>query len=106
MAKCRHCGGTFKNSTKEYIIETRHMLKPKMTIENLPVEECSICGAIEIPKSSEQIIQILRNKLRREMENMVQSEEVTEEIPSSEPAAFSASQGLKNLKKYLNRFTS
>lgn len=83
------------------------MLKPKMTIENLPVEECSICGAIEIPKSSEQIIQILRNKLRREMESMVQNDQpVTEELPSSEPASFSASQGLKNLKKYLNRFTS
>ena len=75
MDKCKLCGGDFKLSVREHIIETRHVSRPRLVIENLPVMECRICGTTEIPDSSEILIHSLQEKIVREMREMAEKAE-------------------------------
>lgn len=72
MKKCKTCGGSFKFSTVEYTIETRHITKPCIEIENLPVLKCNICGQTEITDQGYKLIEQLENKLQKEMEEMLE----------------------------------
>jgi hypothetical protein len=65
---CKYCGGKFKISTTEYTIRSRHSEKNETTIENLGVNECTICGHAEMHESSERYIEMIRAIIRKEME--------------------------------------
>lgn len=69
ITDCKFCGGQFKITTTEYTIRSRHSEKSETTIENLGVNECTICGHIELPESSEKYIEMIRQTIRKEMEN-------------------------------------
>lgn len=75
MDKCKLCGGNFKLSVKEHVIETRHISRPRLIIEDLPVMVCKICGSTKIPESSELLIQSLKEKIMREMKEMADEAE-------------------------------
>lgn len=67
MSRCKLCGGSFKNNTKEHVLKTRNKNNPERIIENLDVLECTICGNVVIPDTSEKINNFFRVKARREM---------------------------------------
>lgn len=72
--KCPRCkNSNFKPTTKTHTIKTCHIEKPELTFENLPVNECIICGHTIVPKTSEVYIELIRKKIRKEMEDLVQS---------------------------------
>jgi hypothetical protein len=73
--KCKQCGGNFKLSVREHVIETRHTARPRLVIENLPVMECTICANIHIPDSSAILIDSLNEKILREMREMAEEAE-------------------------------
>ena len=69
--KCPNCQhGEFKQVVRKYVLKTRHTEKKEIIIENLPVEECKICGNIILPEQSEKMIEIIRRQIRKEIEQM------------------------------------
>jgi len=73
--KCSNCrNDEFKNVTRQHVVKTRHAEKQEMVIENLPVHECKVCGETIIPESSEKFIELIRTKIRQEMEQLVEEE--------------------------------
>lgn len=100
---CKYCGGAYKNATTEYTIRSRHSEQSETTIENLNVDECTICGHIEMTESSEKYIEIIRQKIRREMEK--QSEIAQTYSASSEPIDRTLDISLKNIKNFFKKFT-
>lgn len=101
--KCKKCGNKFNEDTMKYVIETRHMSKPKLVIENLPVEKCTVCDNYKIPESSLVYINLLKEQLRREMMEMAPKEEI--ELEEKEQPALNLSM-LKDIKKFINRLIS
>lgn len=101
--KCKKCGNSFNEDTMKYVIQTRSLSKPKLVIENLPIEKCTVCDNFTIPESSQLYIQYLKQELRREMEEMV-PKMVEEEIKVEEthPPALN----LSKLKDLLHRLIS
>ena len=98
---CKYCGGKFKVSTTEYTIRSRHVQKAETTIENLAVNECTICGHVEMPESSERYIEMIREKIRKEMEQQTNHiEQTTVEISSDKT---SINGHLKNLTKMIKK---
>lgn len=68
MNRCAICDGKFKQTVKKHTIKTRHREKNNIVIENLPVLQCTICGHVEIPEESQQVIEAIRTRIRKEME--------------------------------------
>lgn len=81
MNRCTVCEGKFKRSTKKHVIRTRHQEKGQITIENLPVLQCSVCGHVEIPEESEAVIAAIRASVRRDMERRVAN--VSVKVPAA-----------------------
>lgn len=102
---CKYCGGKFKISTTEYTIRSRHAKKAQTTIENLSVNECTICGHIEMPESSERYIEMIREKIRKEMEQQTSYKDLVKaELPSDNAAEKpSMNAHLKNFTKMIKK---
>lgn len=98
---CKYCGGLFKVATTEYTIRSRHSQKSETTIENLVVNECTICGHVEMPESSEKYIEMIRQKIRREMEGETNEAKVTSMI--SKPEVNPLDIHLKNFKNIIKK---
>jgi len=96
--KCKYCGGSFKTSSKEYTLRSRHLDKAETTIENLIVKECKICGHSEMPEDSERYIEVIRQKIRKEMETQRNAAKVVvfEDTPDVENP-------LKNIKDFFRK---
>lgn len=98
---CKYCGGKFKVSTTEYTIRSRHAKKAETTIENLAVNECTICGHVEMPESSERYIEMIREKIRKEMEEQTNHiEQANIQAPVDKP---SINGHLKNFTKMIKK---
>ena len=98
---CKYCGGKFKVSTTEYTIRSRHAKKAETTIENLSVNECTICGHVEMPESSERYIEMIREKIRKEMEEQTNHiTSVTNEAPTDKT---SVNDHLKKFTKMIKK---
>lgn len=78
MNKCSCCGGKYKLSTKEHVIQTRHVSRSKMVIENLPIYLCTICGNSIVTEMGQKMIQCLKLKVRKEMEDLASHATVPE----------------------------
>lgn len=105
---CKYCGGTFKISTTEYTIRSRHSQKSETTIENLSVNECTICGHTEMPESSEKYIEMIRQKIRNEMEANTMNSSRILKINNATPLPKSESNPidnhLNNIMKMFKKF--
>lgn len=73
------CGGNFKNITVEHYVKTRLETK---RIENLPANECTICGSVQLSDKSEEVIETIKFLVKREMDRVAKEElEKIEERP-------------------------
>lgn len=97
---CKFCGGQFKITTTEYTIRSRHSEKSETTIENLGVNECTICGHIELPESSEKYIEMIRQTIRREMESQGSDKRITAQNTSSDTTN---DEPLANFKRFFKK---
>jgi YgiT-type zinc finger domain-containing protein len=86
---CKICGGSHKISTREHNVRSRNPQRRNLVIENLPVNECKICGHITIPESSQKMVSMLRESIRNQMVEIVTSED-------EDPRTF---QKIKNILK-------
>lgn len=72
--ECNKCGGRLRHTTKTHSIKTRLESHKEMNIENLPIEECTICGEIEMSERSQEIIQTVKHMVKTEMQKNVDRE--------------------------------
>lgn len=103
---CKYCGGKFKISTTEYTIRSRHSSKAETTIENLAVNECTICGHIEMPETSELYIEMIRKKIREEMNEKTNSYKGIESIEETdiEKEKVASDFNLSSIKNMFKKF--
>lgn len=65
--KCPICKNKLKNTIKEEIIKTRLENRKEITIENLPIRECTVCDYTEVPQKSEELKDIVKYLVKREL---------------------------------------
>lgn len=52
---------------KEHVLRTRNHNKSEIIFENLKMLQCTVCQHKELTDDSEQMVKIIRNKIRGEM---------------------------------------
>lgn len=83
--RCPKCKNeSFKIIKKKHPIKTRFSLDNEIVVENLPVNECKICGHTVIPESSEKYITMIREKIRDKMKESIEEERIKEEESSQD----------------------
>ena len=104
MNRCTICDGKFKQTAKKHTIKTRHQAKNNLVIENLPVLQCTICGHIEIPEESQKVIEAIRLRIRREMEEDAKNASHNELTPvAHQQSDETPRKFLEETKEYFNK---
>lgn len=97
--ECPNCSNNqFKEITIRYKITTRDNNRKHLYIENLPVDECIVCGKIVPTEKSEYIIGVVKNMVTEELKRKVEIEKSHKDVQNH---SVKESSSLKGVLKQL-----